>query len=51
MELVPTMYKAHPYFSLKNLGKKVHIIHSKIWYLVFIPVSDSELLKPLQCFK
>ena len=23
------MYHAHPYFSLRNLGKKVHIIHSK----------------------
>ena len=22
MELVPPMYNAHPYFSLKNLGKK-----------------------------
>ena len=24
------MYNEHPYFSLKNLGKKVHIIHGKI---------------------
>ena len=24
------MYNVHPYFSLKNLGKKVHIIHSRI---------------------
>ena len=24
------MYNAHPYFSLKNLGKKVHILHGKI---------------------
>ena len=24
------MYNAHPYFFLKNLGKKVHIIHGKI---------------------
>ena len=28
-ELVLPMYNAHPYFSLKNLGKKVHIIHSR----------------------
>ena len=31
MELVLPMYNAHPYFSLKFLGKKVHIIHSKMW--------------------
>ena len=30
MKLVLPMYNAHPYFSLKNLGKNVHIIHSKI---------------------
>ena len=24
------MYNAHPYFSLKNLGKELHIIHGKI---------------------
>ena len=24
------MYNVHPYFSLKNLGKKVHIIRSRI---------------------
>ena len=23
------MYNVHPYFSLKNLGKNVHIIHGK----------------------
>ena len=28
-ELVLPMYNVHPYFSLKNLGKKVHIIHGK----------------------
>ena len=33
MELVLPMYNAHPYFSFKNLGKKVHIIHSNMWYL------------------
>ena len=27
------MYKAYPFFSLKNLGKKVHIIHGKVSYL------------------
>ena len=26
------MYNAHPYFSPKNVGKKVHIIHGKIGY-------------------
>ena len=30
MELVLPMFNAHPYFSLKNLGKKVHIIHGKM---------------------
>ena len=29
-ELVLPMYNVHPYFSLKNLGKKVHIIRSRI---------------------
>ena len=28
------MYNGHPYSSLKNLGKKVSMIHSKIWSLV-----------------
>ena len=32
MELVPPMCNVHPYFSLKNLGKKVRIIHGKIQY-------------------
>ena len=26
------MHNAHPYFSLKNLGKNMRIIHSKIRY-------------------
>ena len=26
------MYNAHPYFSLKNMGGGVHIIHGKIQY-------------------
>ena len=30
-ELVLPMYNVHPYFSLKNLGKKACIIQSKIW--------------------
>ena len=34
-ELVLPMYNAHPYFPLKNFGKKVSIIHSKIWYIRF----------------
>ena len=31
--LIIPMYNVHPYFSLKNLGKKVRIIHSKIWFV------------------
>ena len=31
------MYNGHPYFSLKNLGKKC-IIHGKIWVVVNIKV-------------
>ena len=33
-ELALPMYNVHPFFSLKNLGKKVHIINGKIWYLL-----------------
>ena len=29
MELILPMYDTHPYFSLKNLGKNVCIIHGK----------------------
>ena len=29
-EIVLPMSNAHPYFSLRNLGKAVHIIHGKI---------------------
>ena len=29
------MYNAHPYFSLKNLGKTVQIIQGKIWFVLF----------------
>ena len=32
MELVPPMYNVHPYFSLKNVGKKVHYIWQDIKY-------------------
>ena len=40
MELVLPMYNAHPYFSLKNLGKIVRIMHGKVqqivlFYLIF----------------
>ena len=31
MELVLPMYIAYPYFSPQNVGKKVRIIHAKIW--------------------
>ena len=34
MELVLPMYNAHPYFSLKNVGKNVCIIHCKIRYFI-----------------
>ena len=30
MELVLPMYNVHPYFSLRNLVKKVYILHGKI---------------------
>ena len=33
MELVLPMYNTHPYFSLKNLRKSMHIIHDKIRYI------------------
>ena len=36
MELVLLMYNAHPYFSLKNLGSILHIIHDKILYFLFL---------------
>ena len=29
MELALPMYNVHPYSSLKNLGKKAHLIHGK----------------------
>ena len=33
-ELVLPMYNARPYFSLKNLGTEVRVMHGKIWSLV-----------------
>ena len=44
---VPPMYNEHPYFFLKNLGKKLHIIHGKIQYLYF----ELRVLKILQVHK
>ena len=35
MKLEPPMYIVHPYSSLKNLGKKLCVIHGKIWYFHF----------------
>ena len=35
LALVP-MYNTHPYFSLKNLDKKLHIIHDKIQYFLML---------------
>ena len=32
--IITPMYNVHPYFSLKNLGKKVHIRHGKVWYVL-----------------
>ena len=40
MELVLAMYNAHPYFPLKNLGRKVHMIHDKIQYLAPLPKKE-----------
>ena len=33
MELLLPMYNVHPYFSLKDLGKKVHIIHGQVRFI------------------
>ena len=33
MGLVLPIYNGHPYSSLKTLGKKVCIMHGKIWQL------------------
>ena len=40
MELPPPMYNVHPYFSLKNLGKKVSIVHGKIPYIISFGLYD-----------
>ena len=34
MELPLPMYNMRTYFSLKNLGKTVCIIPTKIWYVI-----------------
>ena len=44
MESVLPIYNAHTYFPLKNLGKKVHIIHGKILYLEAAFASDYHTL-------
>ena len=38
------MYNMHPYFSLRNLGKNVHIIHSKIYQLLTLQMNLSSYL-------
>ena len=38
------MYNAHPYFSLKNLGKKVRIIHGKIRCIFMAALQMQELM-------
>ena len=35
MELVLSTYNAHPYFSLKNLGTEMCVMHSKMQYFQF----------------
>ena len=40
------MYNVHPYFSVKNLGKKVCIIHSKIQYLSVFKMRKSNIKMP-----
>ena len=37
MELVLPMYNAHPYFSLKNLVKKVRLVHSRLQLRTYCP--------------
>ena len=46
MELVLPMYNVHPYFSLNNFGKKVHIVYGKMWYFFQSPHGES-LSSPL----
>ena len=41
MELVLPMYNTHPYFSLKILGKKMCVIHSKIWCFLYSHFAES----------
>ena len=35
MELILPIYNAHPYFSLKNLGKNMRIVHGQIQLIFF----------------
>ena len=34
MEVVLAMYNEHPYFSPKNLGKQVCVMHGKYYILI-----------------
>ena len=38
MELVLPMYNAHPYFSLKNLGKKTRTVYTAKHYILLFLV-------------
>ena len=44
------MHNACPYFSLKNVGRSVHIIHGKLWYLPSISPNSrvGSILKDLE---
>ena len=44
-----TMYDAYPYFSLKNLSKTVHVIHSKIRQ-VFLSAKANVITKKVKGF-
>ena len=46
MELVLPIHNVHPYFSLKNVGKKLHITHGEIQYLVCAPCQGTSLSRP-----
>ena len=46
MELVLPMYNADPYFSLKNLGKIMLIIHNKIGHILWLLYSLCCILHP-----
>ena len=38
------MYNTHPYFFLKNLGKKVNFIQGKVWYLLPYNLGETDEL-------